>query len=313
MSVTHMVMAGPFKRLSNTFRRWWMGQKDNHFRIVSSLTILSLAATIWGLLFLFVLGGTTDDSKEMWVPWSWLGLIVGGTLAFWIVPEFFVYLGHKAALDEILLLDSRPEVLRRRKEAEEAADMLGPVYQSHLVRLYNELGIKVGSRFRHIKPAGARSIESMTEISEDSVERVSEPWDEISLESNSNDSSTYSNTWWNTTNSRLSTLLPGAKILRDRDANRTILSLTSISAGLLLYNMIFGLAKQGGGPREFTVDLTLWLAGDSSIHEPAPHFDGVSLLLATASLTMVFLTRPAILEDSSDTESSKASTHIEEE
>ena len=232
MSVTRMLMTGPFKLLSNTFRRWWMGQKDNHFRIVSSLTILSIAATIWGILFLFVLGGTTDDSKEMWVPWSWLGLIVGGSLAFWIVPEFFVYLSHKAALDEILLLDSRPEVLRRRKEAEEAADMLGPVYQSHLVRLYNELGIKVGSRFRHIKPAGARSIESIREVSEDSVERVSEPWDEISLESNPNNSSTYSNTWWNTTNSRLSTLLPGAKILRDKDANRTILGLTSISAAL---------------------------------------------------------------------------------
>ena len=55
-----------------------------------------------------------------------------------MVPEFMVYLGHKAALDEILLLDSRPEVLRPRKEAEEAADMLGPGYQSHLVRLYNE-------------------------------------------------------------------------------------------------------------------------------------------------------------------------------
>ena len=162
MSGTQWAMAGPLKLLTNTFQRWWMGQKDNHFRIVSSLTILSLAATIWGILFLFVLGGTTDDSKEMWVPWSWLGLIVGGALAFWMVPEFMVYLGHKAALDEILLLDSRPEVLRRRKEAEEAADMLGPGYQSHLVRLYNELGIKVGSRFRHIKPAGARSIESMT-------------------------------------------------------------------------------------------------------------------------------------------------------
>ena len=153
----------------------------------------------------------------------------------------------------------------------------------------------------------------MTEISEDSEERVSEPWDEISLESNSNDSSSYSDTWWNTTNSRLSVLLPGARILSDRDANRTILGFTSISACLLLYNMIFGLAKQGGGPREFTVDLTLWLAGDSSVHSAAPHFDGVSLLLATASLTMVFLTRPANLEDSSDTESSKASTHIEEE
>ena len=121
MSVTQQAMAGPFKRLNNTFRRWWMSHKDNHFRIVTSLTILSVAATIWGILFLFVLGGTTDQSKEMWVSWSWLGLILGGVGAFWLVPEFLVYLSQKAALDEILLLDSRPEVLRRRKEAEEAA------------------------------------------------------------------------------------------------------------------------------------------------------------------------------------------------
>ena len=108
-------------------------------------------------------------------------------------------------------------------------------------------------------------------------------------------------------------MLPGAKILQDKDTNRTILSLTSISAALLIYNMIFGLAKQGGGPREFTVDLTQWLAGESSIHSTAPHFDGVSILLATASLSMVFLTRPANQANSSVTESSKASTQIEEE
>ena len=312
MSVTRIVMAGPFKRLSNTFRRWWMGQKDNHFRIVSSLTILSLAATLWGILFLFMLGGTTDASKEIWVPWSWIGLIVGGALAFWVVPEFMVYLGHKAALDEILLLDSRPEVLRRRKEAEEAADMLGPGYQGHLVTLYNNLGIKVGSRFRHIKPAGVTIGESSIDAEEDLVESVSEPWDEISIESNSNDFSKFSS-WWNTKNSRLSVLLPGAKILREADANRAILGFTSISASLLLYNMIFGLAKQGEGPREFTTDLTLWLAGDSSIHSTAPHFDGVSGLLAAACLVMVFLTRPANQESQSESEISRTSADIEEE
>ena len=312
MSVTRIVMAGPFKRLSNTFRRWWMGQKDNHFRILSSLTILSLAATIWGILFLFMLGGTTDASKEIWVPWSWIGLIVGGALAFWVVPEFMVYLGHKAALDEILLLDSRPEVLRRRKEAEEAADMLGPGYQGHLVTLYNNLGIKVGSRFRHIKPAGVTIGESSIDAEEDLVESVSEPWDEISIESNSNDFSKFSS-WWNTKNSRLSVLLPGAKILREADANRAILGFTSISASLLLYNMIFGLAKQGEGPREFTTDLTLWLAGDSSIHSTAPHFDGVSGLLAAACLVMVFLTRPANQESQSESEISMTSADIEEE
>lgn len=312
MSGTQRAMAGPLKLLRTTFQRWWMGQKDNHFRIVSSLTILSLAATIWGILFLFVLGGTTDDSKEMWVPWSWIGLIVGGALAFWMVPEFMMYLGHKAALDEILLLDSRPEVLRRRKEAEEAADMLGPGYQAHLVTLYNDLGIKVGSRFRHIKPPGVRISESSIEADEDLVESVSEPWDEISIESNSNDSSKFSS-WWNTKNSRLSVLLPGAKILREADANRAILGFTSISASLLLYNMIFGLAKQGEGPREFTTDLTLWLAGDSSIHSTAPHFDGVSGLLAAACLVMVFLTRPANQESQSESEISMTSADIEEE
>lgn len=312
MSGTQRAMAGPLKLLRTTFQRWWMGQKDNHFRIVSSLTILSLAATIWGILFLFVLGGTTDDSKEMWVPWSWIGLIVGGALAFWMVPEFMMYLGHKAALDEILLLDSRPEVLRRRKEAEEAADMLGPGYQAHLVTLYNDLGIKVGSRFRHIKPPGVRISESSIEADEDLVESVSEPWDEISIESNSNDSSKFSS-WWNTKNSRLSVLLPGAKILREADANRAILGFTSISASLLLYNMIFGLAKQGDGPREFTVDLTLMLTGDSTIHATAPHFDGVSGLLAVASLIMVFLTRPSNQESQSQSKSSKTSADIEEE
>lgn len=312
MSGTQRAMAGPLKLLRTTFQRWWMGQKDNHFRIVSSLTVLSLAATIWGILFLFVLGGTTDDSKEMWVPWSWIGLIVGGALAFWMVPEFMMYLGHKAALDEILLLDSRPEVLRRRKEAEEAADMLGPGYQAHLVTLYNDLGIKVGSRFRHIKPPGVRISESSIEADEDLVESVSEPWDEISIESNSNDSSKFSS-WWNTKNSRLSFLLPGAKILREADANRAILGFTSISASLLLYNMIFGLAKQGDGPREFTVDLTLMLTGDSTIHATAPHFDGVSGLLAVASLIMVFLTRPSNQESQSQSKSSKTSADIEEE
>ena len=312
MSGTQWAMAGPLKLLRITFQRWWMGQKDNHFRIVSSLTILSLAATIWGILFLFVLGGTTDDSKEIWVPWSWLGLIVGGTLAFWMVPEFMVYLGHKSALDEILLLDSRPEVLRRRKEAEEAADMLGPGYQAHLVTLYNDLGIKVGSRLRHIKPAGVRISESSIEAEEDFLESISEPWDEISIESYSTDSSKFSR-WWNTKNSRLSVLLPGAKILRETDANRAILAFTSISASLLLYNMIFGLARQGEGPREFTVDLTLMLAGDSTIHTTAPHFDGVNGLLAAASLIMVFLTRPANQESQSESESSNTSADIEEE
>ena len=44
-------------------------------------------------------------------------------------------------------MDSRPEVLRRRKDAEQAADLLGPKYQARLKGLYELLGIKVGKKY----------------------------------------------------------------------------------------------------------------------------------------------------------------------
>ena len=288
-----------------------MGQKDNHFRIVTSLTILSVAATIWGILFLFVLGGTTDQSKEMWVSWSWLGLILGGVGAFWLVPEFLVYLSQKAALDEILLLDSRPEVLRRRKEAEEAADMLGPGYQAHLVRLYNELGIKVSSRFKHIKPTEIVPTEYDSDLSKEQADELSEPWDEIRIDSEPSAAVNFLKTWLNTRNSRLSQILPRAKILTQKEANWVIIGFSLLSSVMLLYNMIFGLATgDNDGAREYSVDLTLMLADDDSIHSLAPHFDGVSILLTITSLTLLFLTTQA-KEISSPSRKSK--TNFEEE
>lgn len=288
-----------------------MGQKDNHFRIVTSLTILSVAATIWGILFLFVLGGTTDQSKEMWVSWSWLGLILGGVGAFWLVPEFLVYLSQKAALDEILLLDSRPEVLRRRKEAEEAADMLGPGYQAHLVRLYNELGIKVSSRFKHIKLTEIVPTEYDSDSSKEQADELSEPWDEIRIDSEPSAAVNFLKTWLNTRNSRLSQILPRAKILTQKEANWVIIGFSLLSSVMLLYNMIFGLATgDNDGAREYSVDLTLMLAGDDSIHSSAPHFDGVSILLTITSLTLLFLTTQT-KEFSSPPRKSK--TNFEEE
>lgn len=311
MGVTEQTMAGPFKRMKTLSKRWWMGQKDNHFRIVTSLTILSVAATIWGILFLFVLGGTTDQSKEMWVSWSWLGLILGGVGAFWLVPEFLVYLSQKAALDEILLLDSRPEVLRRRKEAEEAADMLGPGYQAHLVRLYNELGIKVSSRFKHVKPTEIVPTEYDSDSSKEQADELSEPWDEIRIDSEPSAAVNFLKTWLNTRNSRLSQILPRAKILTQKEANWVIIGFSLLSSVMLLYNMIFGLATgDNDGAREYSVDLTLMLAGDDSIHSLAPHFDGVSILLTITSLTLLFLTTQT-KEFSSSPRKSK--TNFEEE
>ena len=296
-------MAGPLKRLNSALGRWWAGHKDNHFRIVSWVTILSMAATIWGILFLFILDGTTDPTKAEWVPWSWAGLIFGGLIAFWMVPEFFVYMGQKATLDEILLMDNRPEILRRRKEAENAADMLGPGYQAQLVRLYNEMGIKVSARFRHIRPVGASAEAGQSEAADG---EFAEPWDGINVDSDVNGVQSYLSVWWNTGDSRLSRQLPGAKLLRQAETNRAVLGISGFSAAMLLYNMVSGLATQGGGAREYTVDLTLMLARDNSIHATAPHFDGVGILLATTSLILLYLTTPAGVSISSGSRRSKS-------
>ena len=296
-------MAGPLKRLNSALGRWWAGHKDNHFRIISWVTILSMAATIWGILFLFILDGTTDPTKAEWVPWSWAGLFFGGLIAFWVVPEFFVYMGQKANLDEILQMDNRPEILRLRKEAENAADMLGPGYQAQLVRLYNEMGIKVSTRFRHIRPAGSSAEAAQ---SKDADFDSAEPWDEINVDLDVNGGQSYLSAWWNTNDSRLSRQLPGAKSLRQAESNRAVLGLSGFSAAMLLYNMVAGFATQGGGAREYTVDLTLWLARDDSIHALAPHFDGVGILLATTSLILLYLTTPAGVNISSRSRRSKS-------
>jgi len=303
-----MAMAGPFKRMNRALNRWWMGHKDNHYLIVSTTAILSTAATIWGVLFLFILDGATDPTQTILVPWSWASLFFGGLIAFWVLPEFFVYLGHKASLDEILLIDSRPEVLRRRKEAEEAAEMLGTRYQAHLVRLYNEMGIKVSARFRHVAPAGAPDSPALADASfgavgEDSGDDFAEPWDEIEVAPRGEGLTGFISDWWNTGDSRLSRQLPGATLLREVNANRLLALGSASSAGLLLWNMFSGLAvSEGDGSREYTVDLTLMLAGEESYHAIAPHFDGVSLILAATSILLLGLTRPFVAKSANPSE-----------
>ena len=79
------VKLGPFKR-------WWASRSDSHFQIVTSVSILSVAATLWGFVFLFILGGATDPSKQNLVPFSWGCLFFGGLFAFYILPDFFAYL-----------------------------------------------------------------------------------------------------------------------------------------------------------------------------------------------------------------------------
>ena len=178
-------------------------------------------------------------------------------------------------------------------------------------RLYNELGIKVSSRFKHIKPTEIVPTEYDSDSSKEQADKLSEPWDEIRIDSEPSAAVNFLKTWLNTRNSRLSQILPRAKILTQKEANWVIIGFSLLSSVMLLYNMIFGLATgDNDGAREYSVDLTLMLAGDDSIHSLAPHFDGVSILLTITTLTLLFLTTQA-KEISSSPRKSK--TNFEEE
>ena len=282
MARARHVKLGPFKR-------WWASRSDSHFQIVTSVSILSVAATLWGFVFLFILGGALDPSKQNLVPFSWGCLFFGGLFAFYILPEFFVYLGQRTVIEDVLLLDSRSEVLRRRGEAEDAAEMLGPVYQARLLGLYQELGIKAGSRFRGVAPVFSSGRISAGPVSD------SGDWtdDGRAARVMSDAGAGFVSNWWNTADSRLAGFLPGARALREPAGHRGVLLASAGASILLLWNMFSGLASKGGGTREYTVDLTLWLAGEDSIHAIAPHFDGVGMLLAAVSLTLLYLTTPS--------------------
>jgi hypothetical protein len=152
---------GPFKKL-------WDSQRENHFQIVGVVTLLSLATLIWTFSFLFFLGGTADPERNHLVPYHWLGLLVSLIILFFSAPEFLFFLNQKQTLEDILNLESRSEVLKRRKEAETAADLLGGRYVARLKGLYEELGIKVkGKRYSMKSLPSKRGISIKVDDSEE--------------------------------------------------------------------------------------------------------------------------------------------------
>ena len=85
------------------------------------------------------------------VTLAWLGLLGGAIALFFVGPEFFYFYGKKQILSDILRLDSRAEVMRLRKEAESAADLLGKGFQIRLKELYERLGINIPKKYSSIK------------------------------------------------------------------------------------------------------------------------------------------------------------------
>ena len=243
------------------FGRLWDSQRGRHFQIITNVSILSVALLVWGIVFLFGLSGASDPSKENIVTLSWIGMFVGAIGTFYIGPEFFFYLEKKQILDDILLLDSRAEVLRRRKEGEEAAIMLGEKHMSSMRSLLELHEIPVGKNLINSK-----------QISSDI------------------DSSIGKN-WWNNADSVISRQLPGLGLLRELFFHRMLIIITSASLITMIWNTIFGIASRGGS-REYTLDLTERISGLSSFHHLAPHVDPVSVILILFFSFIFYSTRP---------------------
>jgi len=217
-----------------------------------------------------MLGGATDPTQEEYmIPFSWALLLFGGLVAFYVVPEFMHYMSHREVIEDILSLDSRPEVLRRRKEAEDAADILGKSYQSRLMGLYSEFEIKGGKRYKVPVP---------------SSRNYSMPSDE-SL-------SGRMSYWWGTEESRISTWLPGLRALKQQNSNRAIIVLSVSSLFFLVWNTCFGMVTGSSGSRDHTLDLSAYIGGVDEIHHFAPHYDSVSLLLIAFMGSVLWSTMP---------------------
>ncbi|MDP6213052.1 MAG: hypothetical protein QGF32_05835 [Candidatus Thalassarchaeaceae archaeon] len=130
----------------NPIKKWWRSKHQFHFQAYTWMTILSLAITLFSFIQLFFLDYAQEASDRM-ITLTWIGLIGGSLALFFVAPEFFYFYDKKQTLSEILELDSRAEVMRLRKDAERAADLLGKPFQSRLKGLYERMGISVPKRY----------------------------------------------------------------------------------------------------------------------------------------------------------------------
>ena len=139
-------MARRSTKSPNPIKKWWRSKHEFHFQAYTWMTLASLGIALFSFFQLFFLDYALEASDNM-VTLVWVGLLGGSTALFFVAPEFFYFYNKKQTLSEILELDSRAEVMRRSKDAERAADLLGKPFQSRLKGLYERLGIKVPKRY----------------------------------------------------------------------------------------------------------------------------------------------------------------------
>ena len=245
--------------------RWWESQRDNHLNILYSVTFLGLGGLLWGLSFFLFLDGVNEYANLIGVTWA---ILLIGSIALSIAaPELFRYRNQLMILEEVLNLESRATINKRRKEAEEAATLLGTVHQGRLLAHYGKFNIRAGRAFAPTVHA---------HVPEDSL--ISE--------------------WWNTDRSILS-IRTGMEGFSNPSIHRGVIVTTFTSILLLIWNGLIGLVRmEADGPRDHALDLGAWLnrnlGGDvSSVTRDTPSFDLISILVLAILLGVFYSTRPS--------------------
>ena len=151
-------------------KKWWRSNRKIHFGFYTLSTIFFTSLILFSLIFVFFMDGVQNlqsEGRENLIPIVWIALLGGSIALFFVAPEFFFFMGQKQLLEDILSLDSRPEVLRRKKEAENAADTLGVKYQARLKGLYEMLGINVGKKYSMPSIHPSRTVNQPSEVEQE--------------------------------------------------------------------------------------------------------------------------------------------------
>ena len=242
-------------------KRWWEGQRDRHLFILGTVSFLSFSMVMWAIIYFFFLGGAQDSDLAHLTDGTWAGLFIGFTVLIFVGPEFIHYQGKWSFLMEILRSTSRPELGRQRKEAEEAATLLGSVWTARLKAHFVEHGLAKGR---------AKSTGGVGGVPEDLLIN-----------------------WWRTEDSRFSRMLD-VEILREPWLNRSLGSIGFITSILQLCNMSFGIVRNAAEERVNTLIIWDWLNGERIDSVPAPYFDDLSgWLVLLLSVFLLWASFPA--------------------
>ena len=261
------------KQSENIFRSWWDDRRDQHLSILFILSLAGLAAFLWSLVYFMFMDGVTEMPELIGLSWFFA---IGGLILLGVVgPEFFRYNEQLTLLREILELESRAEIQKRRKEAEEAASLLGSIHQGKLLAHYKTHGIRAGRIFQ--SPATNFPTEESWIVS-----------------------------WWNADNSILSENT-GISNLSSSTIHKSLIvgSITGII--LLLWNSLFGIARlTTEGSRDYSIDVLAWIQGlfgsdVNKLVEPVS-FDFMSIMLLIALGSLLWSTSPMVSLKSSTEE-----------